>query len=108
MQMIRHVWWLVGVLLLAGCTVGTRYKRPSVGLPGEYRVPFPTPTQPSSLSIAEQKWWDVFSDAQLQALIRAALANNLDLRIAGARILQARATLGITRADQLPSITAGT
>src|SRR5689334_25015635 len=102
MQMIRHCWCLAGVLLLAGCTAGPKYKRPSVGLPAEYRVPLPTPSQPSSISIAEQRWWDVFGDTQLQALIHTALVNNFDLRIAAARILQARGALGITRADQLP------
>ena len=43
----------------------------------------------------------------MQELIRTALKNNYDVRIAAARVLQAQAQLGITRADQLPSLGAG-
>jgi multidrug efflux system outer membrane protein len=49
----------------------------------------------------------VFQDEQLQELIRIALRQNLDLRIAATRILQAQAQLGITRADQFPTVDAG-
>jgi multidrug efflux system outer membrane protein len=49
----------------------------------------------------------VFQDAQLQELIRTALKQNYDVQIAATRILQAQAQLGITRADQLPTISAG-
>jgi outer membrane protein, multidrug efflux system len=58
-------------------------------------------------SFGDQKWWEVFQDPQLQELIRSALKNNYDVRIAATRILQAQAQLGITRADQLPTIDAG-
>jgi multidrug efflux system outer membrane protein len=63
--------------------------------------------QSSEQSFGDQKWWEVFQDPQLQQLIRTALQQNYDLRIAAARILEARAQLGITRADQLPTINAG-
>ena len=58
-------------------------------------------------SIASQKWWELFQDPELQQLVRAALEHNYDLRIASTRILQAQALLGITRADQFPTISAG-
>jgi len=60
-----------------------------------------------SASLGDQKWWDVFKDEQLQSLIRTALQQNYDVRIAGARILQAQAQLGITRADQFPTVSGG-
>ncbi len=50
------------------------------------------------------KWWTVFQDETLQALIKEALANNYDMRIAATRILQASANLGITRANQFPHV----
>ena len=53
---------------------------------------------------AELQWWMVLEDPVLQGLIRDALANNYDLRIAANRVLQAREQLGITRASQLPSL----
>jgi multidrug efflux system outer membrane protein len=64
-----------------------------------------TGTAPASLG--DEKWWEVFQDKELQGLIRTALKNNYDIRIAATRVLEARAQLGITRADQLPSLNAG-
>jgi multidrug efflux system outer membrane protein len=60
-----------------------------------------------SASLGDQKWAEVFQDEQLQDLIRTALQQNYDVRIAAARILEAQAQLGITRADQLPTIAGG-
>jgi multidrug efflux system outer membrane protein len=57
-------------------------------------------------SFGDQKWWDAFQDEALRDLIKTALKQNYDVRIAAARILEARAQLGITRADQLPSVAA--
>jgi len=62
-------------------------------------------TAPASLG--DEKWWEVFEDKELQGLIRTALQNNYDVRIAAARVLEAQAQLGITRADQLPSLGVG-
>jgi outer membrane protein, multidrug efflux system len=62
---------------------------------------------PSEQSFGDQKWWEVFQDPELQRLIRTALQNNYDVRIAATRILEAQAQLGITRADQQPTIGAG-
>jgi len=61
----------------------------------------------SEQSFGDQKWWEVFQDPQLQELIGTALKQNYDVRIAAARILEAQAQLGITRADQLPAISVG-
>jgi NodT family efflux transporter outer membrane factor (OMF) lipoprotein len=90
---------------LTGCTVGPNYKRPQVALPAEFRN---TPaaaagTQPDA-SFADNKWQDVFSDATLNQIVTAALANNFDLRIAAVRAEEARAQLGITRANQYPQL----
>jgi multidrug efflux system outer membrane protein len=63
--------------------------------------------QPAAESLGEQKWWEVFQDQQLQDLIRTALQQNYDVRIAATRILEAHAQVGITRADQLPTISGG-
>ncbi len=92
------------LILLAGCKFGPNYKRPKVDTPSVYRA---DPQAAQGVSIAEEKWWTLFQDAELQQLIRTSLAENYDVRIAAARILQAQAALGITRADQFPAITAG-
>lgn len=92
----------------AGCTVGPDYKRPIVTVPDAYRGAAPPESAAADASpIGDQAWWEVFQDAQLQELIQIALQHNFDLRIAATRILQAQAQLGITRADQLPTVDGG-
>lgn len=95
------------VMLCAGCTIGPNYKRPAVPAPPEYRgLPADQAGKPDAASFGDQKWWEAFQDEALRDLIQAALKQNYDVRIAATRILEARAQLGITRADQLPSVTA--
>ena len=125
---------LVASFSLAGCAVGPNYKRPTVDVPVTYRgaaadssdtsTAQPEPVKPertkpeptkseqatpaaNAQSLGDEKWWEVFQDPQLQDLLRTALKNNYDVRIAATRVLQAQAQLGITRADQLPSMSAG-
>ena len=103
---------LSAVLLITGCTVGPKYKRPAVTVPGSYRGAVPEQAgqpqiTPSITSLGNQKWWDIFQDEQLRTLIRIALQQNYDVRIAASRVLEARAQVGITRADQFPTLSAG-
>jgi outer membrane protein, multidrug efflux system len=99
--------WIAIVVLLIGCTVGPRYQRPAVAVPEAYRG-LPSDSAPqSAASLGDQQFGSVFQDEQLLSLIRVALTENYDLRIAAARVLQAQAVVGIRRADQLPTITAG-
>ena len=97
---------LVAVTLAtAACTVGPNYKRPAVQIPDSYRSAAPVDASSSrAASLGDQQWWDVFDDTALQALIGAAVRQNFDVRIAAARMLQAQAQLGITRADQAPTV----
>lgn len=91
--------------LIAGCTVGPNYHKPTTDVPGTYRNATPEETSATpGASFGDMKWWDVFKDPQLQQLIRTALKNNYDVRIAATRVLQAQAQLGITRADQYPTV----
>ena len=104
--MMRQRWFLaLPLLLLTGCTLGPKYKRPTVPVPESYRGDTTNP--PGNASLGDEKWWAVFQDPQLQELIRQALAQNYDVRIAATRVLEAQAALGITRADQFPQITGG-
>jgi multidrug efflux system outer membrane protein len=101
--------FVVGFLamLCSGCAVGPNYRKPAVPVPPEYRGVSPDQTgKPDVASFGDQKWWDAFQDEALRDLIQTALKQNYDVRIAAARILEARAQLGITRADQLPSVAA--
>jgi multidrug efflux system outer membrane protein len=95
-------------LLTAGCTVGPKYKRPDVAVPDSYRgAVYEQATQTQTVPLGDQQWWDVFQDEQLRKLVRTALQQNYDLRIAASRVLEARAQLGITRADQFPTVNGG-
>jgi outer membrane protein, multidrug efflux system len=92
-------------LALGACKVGPNYQRPALAVPDQYRGT--APELPSAAAIqpfAATEWQNVFQDKVLQDLIREAIANNYNMRIAAANILQARATLGITQANQLPSV----
>lgn len=92
---------LAGAALLPACTVGPDYRRPALAPPAAIRGAETTPT---ATSFGDVAWVDVFQDDALRTLIRDALAHNDDLRIAAARVLQAEATLGITRADAFPAV----
>ena len=100
-----------GAILFAAvsssCTVGPNYNKPLVVEHTVYRgAAAELSAKPDVASFGDQKWWDVFQDEALQTLIRAALEQNYDVRIAATRILEARALLGIAQADQLPEVTA--
>ena len=103
---VRACICLVLGLLLAGCLLGPNYKRPPVEAPGAYRGDSDA-SMAASEALGDEKWWDVFQDPVLQQLIRTAIEQNYDLRIAASRVLQAQAQVGITRANQFPTVSAG-
>ena len=104
------------LLWMTGCSVGPNYKRPAVAVPAYFGnvAQAEAPASPDSnnsssntAALGDENWWEVFKDKDLQELIRTALKNNFDLRIAATRVLQAQAQLGISRADQLPTLDVG-
>jgi outer membrane protein, multidrug efflux system len=84
----------------AGCAVGPNYKRPPINAPETFRGE----TEISTNSFANLPWWQVFHDDTLQNLIRTALTNNYDLRIAVTRVEQARAMAAEARAGFFPQL----
>jgi multidrug efflux system outer membrane protein len=94
------------VSLLAGCTVGPKYRKPVVQPPSTFRGAGDAAATPDPNSLADLKWFELFKDQQLQDLIRTALVNNYDLGQAMERVQTARANLGITRSEQFPNVTA--
>jgi multidrug efflux system outer membrane protein len=101
MRRTTSVLTTVAVLAVVGCAVGPDYHRPVVSAPAAFRGET-GPLDPASL--ADLPWWAVFEDTTLQDLIREALAGNYDLRIAVARVEQARALAGVARAEFFPWI----
>lgn len=98
---------MIAVIFLAGCKLGPNYKRPKIDTPSVYRAADQQAATQNAASLGDEKWWTVYQDPELQQLIRTALAENYDVKIAAARVLQAQAVLGITRADQFPTVDAG-
>jgi len=99
---------IVAAGLLAGCTVGPNYHKPTVPVPTAYHGPSDNPQGPEAqaASIADLPWWQVFQDSVLQDLIRRTLKQNYDLQTATERIAQARAQLMVTRSNQYPQLSA--
>jgi len=95
---------LLTLLLLAvtatGCLLGPNYQRPPVVAPEHW---LDTPTVDAT-SLANTPWWELFRDPQLQELVRVALVENRDLRIAVERVVEARARYGYVRADLYPKL----
>jgi multidrug efflux system outer membrane protein len=89
-------------LALAGCSFAPTYERPPTEAPTAWRG-----DNDSGASLADLAWWQLFRDPALQALIRSALAENKDLKIAVERIVQAQANLGIIDAARYPQLSAG-
>jgi outer membrane protein, multidrug efflux system len=99
---------------LAGCAVGPDYVRPPITSPDRIRdaaadaeagaVPDAGPDAAQAASLADRAWWEIFPDPTLHALIDEALRNGFDLRLAAARVEEARAEAGIARATFYPAI----
>jgi multidrug efflux system outer membrane protein len=99
--MIRKFCLAGAALWVAACAVGPDYKRPALDVPAEFRG---APVAAQGAAFADLQWWAVLGDPVLQGLIKDALANNYDLRIAANHVLQAREQLGIARAGQMPAL----
>jgi len=88
----------IGLMLaVTGCMVGPKYSRPDTRKPERYAQA----AAPSD-SITNLKWWDVYQDTTLQGLIRLAIEANYDLKIAIARVDEAKAVLGFNQANLFP------
>jgi NodT family efflux transporter outer membrane factor (OMF) lipoprotein len=115
MRVARSMISLSGIALLAGCTVGPKYSRPSVTTPAAYKENPPQsyeqagiwkPAQPSDQDL-RGKWWETFGDPQLNALEEQVTVSNQDLKAAEARFREARAMVGFNRAAEFPTIAVG-
>ena len=89
-------------LLLTGCAVGPNYIRPETPEPQRW-IEEENPVIKSESADLGQ-WWTVFNDPVLNTLIETAYQQNLSLRIAGIRILESRARLGIATGDLYPQM----
>lgn len=91
-------------LSVGGCMVGPNYKPPQVAVPSAYHEQFEPETNQPSQDLS--RWWQLFHDGQLDALVEEAAQANHDLRLAEARVREARAQSGVTRSALFPSVDA--
>jgi multidrug efflux system outer membrane protein len=99
--MTRATFVAIVALLMSGCMVGPDYGRPPILVPANYRG---VTGAPAAESFADLPWFEVFRDPVLQELVREALRSNYDLRIAAARVEEARAQIGIARSFLFPQL----
>ena len=90
--------------LLSACALGPKYKRPEVKAPIEFRGQAAPLDQKS---LADLAWWELYRDPVLEKLIKTALVQNYDVRVALARVDEFRAVGGIAGLGSIPQVSAG-
>jgi NodT family efflux transporter outer membrane factor (OMF) lipoprotein len=100
------------VFLLAGCTVGPKYIKPTVPMTGTYKEEAPVsfkesdqwqPARPGDQT-SRGNWWEIFGDPELNKLEEQVAGFNQSLKVAEARSREARAVIRFNRASQFPTI----
>jgi outer membrane protein, multidrug efflux system len=105
---VKPAWAGLLLILMTGCSVGPKYARPQLTVPAIYRGADETPVSSADQdSLGDRQWAQVFREPELQDLIRMALGNNYDMRIAAQRVLEEQAQLRITRSQQFPIVSGG-
>jgi len=94
----------VGALMLAGCTVGPKYRRPQAEVPTVYKEAGNWKTAEPNEQHLGGNWWEVFQDPQLNALEEQVTVSNQNLKAAEAMYRQARALVRFNRADYFPTL----
>src|SRR5712671_44908 len=102
---------IVWVALLAGCSLAPKFERPETETPAQFKEL--TPAERGNWKIAQPaevqprgEWWKVFNDPVLDQLEADAIAANQNLKAAAARVSQARALVGVAKADRIPQVDA--
>jgi len=98
---------LAAAAVMAGCSLAPTYERPAAPVAADWPAPAPAAPASSARPAGDLPWADFVGDSSLRELIRLALVNNRDLRVAVLNIEQARATWQIRRADQFPTVNLG-
>src|SRR5258706_582968 len=103
---------IVWVALLAGCSLAPKFERPESETPAQFKEL--TPAERGNWKTAQPaesqppgEWWKVFADPVLDAFEADAIAANQNLKAAVARVSQARALVGVAKADRIPRVDAG-
>ncbi len=107
---LRHIFsislvWIF-CIALAGCMkLGPDYQRPDTGIviPAQF---LEAQKGQTAEYVDQDRWWEIFGDSRLNRIVSTVLANNPEIAQAAAGVMEARAVMVQTRADQYPSIDA--
>ena len=91
-------------IFAGGCAVGPDYQAPAATAPAQWSEPLAGGESAQSADVAV--WWKSFNDPELNSLVERAVQANLDLKIAAARVREARAKYGLAEADLGPTVDA--
>ena len=98
---LRMAWW-GAIVAVAGCAVGPDYHKPAAELPPAWQPDAPWHEAAPSDTALKGDWWRLFQDDTLNPLVERALSGNQDLRVAAARLEQAREQVTVARSDLFP------
>ena len=101
---IRLVACALSCFVAAGCTVGPKYQRATAPVPAKWDVAEPWREGAPKDGVAKGEWWGVFRDDDLSALEKQALDANQTIKVAAARLEQARASAAVQIATQFPTL----
>ena len=109
--MNKHIFFLLtGIIFFTGsCTMAPKYIKPDTPVPAQWPAGTThnkNKSDTTAPAVAELKWEIFFTDQKLQKIIKSALNNNLDLRLAALNVERMRALYGIKRAEILPVVNA--
>jgi multidrug efflux system outer membrane protein len=94
----------LAVMPVAGCAVGPDYHRPPAEVPPSWQPQAPWREAVPSDAVLKGEWWKLFHDAELDPLMERALSNNQNLRVAAARLDQARAEVTVAESALYPTV----
>ena len=92
---------LLAAVALPACLLGPKYERPEISAPVNHRG---LEGEPAPATLADTPWWEIFRDPVLQDLVRQAFTGSFDLRIAAARVEEARARAGVAKSFLFPEV----
>lgn len=91
-------------IVASGCTVGPKYQRATAPVPAKWDVAEPWRESAPKDGVAKGEWWSVFHDDELSALEKQAFDANQTIKVAAARLEQARASAAVQIATQFPTL----
>jgi NodT family efflux transporter outer membrane factor (OMF) lipoprotein len=107
MSSAKNYWALFGLgvcVFAAGCTVGPKYQRATAPVPAKWDASEPWRESAPKDGVAKGEWWSVFHDDELSAFEKQALEANQTIKVAAARLEQARASASLQIATQFPTL----